>query len=90
MANKIGDNLRIRTLRQQIIDDLNNSELPFEVLRMILSDILSEVTDLTEKALQDEIKALKEITEKKSEKEQGVKSDGQTNENIDTNDNVHS
>lgn len=60
MANKIGDNLRIRTLRKQIVEDLNASNLPFEVLRMVLSDILTEVTDLTEKALQDEIKALKE------------------------------
>ena len=60
MANKIGDNLRIRTLRQQIVDDLNNSELPFEVLRMVLSEVLTEVTGLTEKALQEEIKALKE------------------------------
>lgn len=71
MENKIGDNLRIRTLRQQIVDDLNGSQLPFEVLRMVLSEILTEVTGLTEKALQDEIKALEEITEKKSEKEQG-------------------
>lgn len=69
MEKPIGDNLRIRTLRQQIIDDLNASNLPFEVLRMILSEILTEVTNLTEKALQDEMKALKEITEKKSEKE---------------------
>ena len=60
MEKKIGDNLRIRTLRQQIVDDLNGSQLPFEVLRMVLSDILTEVTGLTEKALQDEIKALKE------------------------------
>lgn len=60
MDKPIGDNLRIRTLRKQIVDDLNASNLPFEVLRMILNEILREVNELTETATQQEIQALKE------------------------------
>ena len=61
----MGDNLRIRTLRQQIINDLNESNLPFEVLRMILEDILREVNNLTETAIQKEIEELKEAANDK-------------------------
>lgn len=57
---RMGDNLRIQTLRKKIVNDLNDSELPFEVLRMVLNDVLKEVNELTEEALQEEIKALKE------------------------------
>lgn len=60
MEKSNNDNLRIRTLRKQIVDDLNNSCLPFEVLRMVLNEILHEVNDLTETAMQKEIEALKE------------------------------
>ena len=56
----MGDNLRIRTLRKQIIDLLNESNLPFEVLRMILGDILREVDGLVEAAIQKEIENLRE------------------------------
>lgn len=55
----MGDNLRIRTLRKQIVNTLNESELPFEVLRLILEDVLREVNTLTEAAIQKEIEELK-------------------------------
>ena len=61
----MGDNLRIRTLRKQIVDDLNNSELPFEVIRMILEDVLREVNTLTEIAIKKEIEELKEAANDK-------------------------
>ena len=56
----MGDNLRIRTLRKQIVNILNESELPFEVLRMVLEEVLREVNTLTETAIKKEIEALKE------------------------------
>ena len=72
MEKTIGDNLRIRTLRKQIVDDLNASNLPFEVLRMILEEILREVNGLTEKAIQEEIKSLKEGDSKNGLSEENI------------------
>lgn len=60
----MGDNLRIRTLRKQIVNTLNESQLPFEVLRMVLEDILREVNGLTEEAIKKEIESLKEGAER--------------------------
>ena len=78
----MGNNLRIRKLQQDLVDTLNNSDLPFEVMLLVIEKLHIEIKQKAD------LEVLKEMEE--LQKEQEVKSDGQTNENIDTNDNVHS
>lgn len=78
----MGNNLRIRKLQQDLVDTLNNSDLPFEVMLLVIEKLHIEIKQKAD------LEVLKEMEE--LQKEQEVKSDGQTNENIDTDDNVHS
>lgn len=56
----MGDNLKIRKLRIDLMNDLNNSALPIEVKRNILELLLVEVNKLADDMVQ------KEIAEEKS------------------------
>lgn len=61
----MGDNLKIHKLRNDLQDTLNASLLPIEVKRMIVTELLNEVTKITQEILQKEIEA--EQTEGKVE-----------------------
>ena len=78
----MGNNLRIRKLQQDLVDTLNNSDLPFEVMLLVIEKLHIEIKQKAD------LEVLKEMEE--LQKEQEVKSDGQTNENIDSDNNVHS
>lgn len=49
------DNLRIRQLKIGLIKLLNDSHLPIEVVRMVLTDVLTEVSHLAEIEIQKEM-----------------------------------
>lgn len=53
----MGDNLKIYRLRNDLQDTLNASLLPIEVKRMIVAELLNEVTKITQGILQKEIEA---------------------------------
>ena len=61
----MGDNLKIHKLRNDLQDTLNASLLPIEVKRMIVTELLNEVTKITQEILQKELEA--EQTEGKVE-----------------------
>lgn len=54
----MGDNLRIRKLQKDLIDTLNNSNLPFEVLLLVIEKLYAEVK---QKADAEVLKELEEI-----------------------------
>lgn len=60
----MGDNLRIRKLRKDLVDVLNACYLPMEIRRMVLNDLLVEVTNLADKEIE------KEIAEEQKESEE--------------------
>lgn len=60
----MGDNLKIRKLRLDITQTLNNSHLPIEVKRMIVNDILLELNQLAEAEIQKEAEELAKEQEK--------------------------
>ena len=62
----MGDNLRIRKLRKDLVDVLNACYLPMEIRRMVLGDLLVEVTQLADKEIEKE---LAEEKSKESEEE---------------------
>lgn len=78
----MGNNLRIRKLQQDLVDTLNNSDLPFEVMLLVIEKLHIEIKQKAD------LEVLKEMEE--LQKEQEVKSDGQTNENINADNNIHS
>ena len=51
----MGDNLKIRKLRLDLMNDLNSSALPIEVKRNILELLLVEVNKLADDMVQKEI-----------------------------------
>ena len=61
----MGDNLKIHKLRKDLESTLNASFLPIEVKRMVVSELLNEVTRVMQIELQKEIEA--EQTEGKVE-----------------------
>lgn len=62
----MGDNLRIRKLRKDLVDVLNACYLPMEIRRMVLDDLLVEVTNLADKEIE------KELAEEKSKESEDV------------------
>lgn len=47
--------LEIKLLRKKLIDLLNDSNLPMEVKRLLLAEILAEVKEATDKVIQEQI-----------------------------------
>lgn len=54
----MGDNLKIRKLKLDIINTLNESFLPIEVRRLVLNEILTELNQLTEEVIRKEAEEL--------------------------------
>ena len=48
------DNLKIRMLREQLINDLNEVDLPIEVKRLVLKEIMSLVNDAADGQIEKE------------------------------------
>ena len=48
------DNLKIRMLREQLISDLNNTDLPIECKRLVLKEIIALVNDTADGQIQKE------------------------------------
>lgn len=59
------NNLAIRILREKIISDLNEAELPIEVKRLVLKEIMSVVNDTADSEIAKEQELL--IQSQKSE-----------------------
>lgn len=67
----MGDNLKIRKLKADLVKILNECLLPVEVKRMIVNDIQGELTRLAEEVI---AKEQEELNEKESESN-GISSD---------------
>ena len=48
------DNLRIRMLREQLINDLNEVEIPIETKRLVLKEIMALVNDAADGQIEKE------------------------------------
>lgn len=57
------DNSRIRKFKLAIIEVLNASNLPAEVVRLVLVEILHEITTISEQAIADEMQEETEVKE---------------------------
>lgn len=67
----MGDNLRIRKLRLDLIQVLNESRLPIEIQKNTLELILYEVNQIADKQIQREIEeSAKEESAKSEESEE--------------------
>ena len=55
----MGDNLKIRLLTDNLLKTLNESDLPIEVKRMCLKDILNEATKKADEQVKLELEELK-------------------------------
>ena len=69
----MGDNLKIRKLKKDLADVLNSSMLPIEVKRIIMADLLNDVTNLADNEVQKEINELE--SEEKESESNGISSD---------------
>ena len=72
----MGDNLKIRKLKTDLADVLNESLLPIEVKRMIVEDLNRELLQLANDVVEKERQAL--LNEQSNEKESesnGISSD---------------
>lgn len=63
----MGDNLKIRKLKTDLADVLNESLLPIEVKRMIVEDLNRELLQLANEVVEKERQAL--LNEESEEKE---------------------
>lgn len=57
------ENLMIRKLKLALIDVLNASNLPAEVVRLVLVEILHEITAISEQSIANEMKEETEVKE---------------------------
>ena len=70
------NNIVIRMLREKIINDLNEAELPIEVKRLVLKEILSAVNDTADNEIGKEREALMQSMKKEgAEHAEGVQQD---------------
>ena len=67
------NNIVIRMLREKIINDLNEAELPIEVKRLVLKEILSVVNDTADGQIEKEREMLM-----KSQSEEEAKQDAES------------
>ena len=69
-GDNMGDNLKIRTLKTDLANVLNESLLPIEVKRMIVEDLNRELLQLANEVVEKERQALlSEQSEKKESEE---------------------
>lgn len=61
-------NLAIRAFRNKLINSINEENLPIEVKRLVVREILDQINETSENEIQFEIKKLEE---NKEEKENG-------------------
>lgn len=61
----MGDNLRIRKLQEDIIKTLNESNLPLELLLLVIEKLHIEIKQKADLAVLQEIEALKEVANDK-------------------------
>lgn len=61
-------NLAIRAFRNKLINSINEENLPIEVKRLVVKEILDQINETAENEIQFEIKKLEE---NKEEKENG-------------------
>ena len=70
------DNLKIRVLREKLIDDLNEVEIPIEVKRLVLKEVMSAVNNAADKEIEKEREALVQSMKKEgAEHAEGVQQD---------------
>ena len=67
------DNLKIRMLREQLISDLNEEDLPIECKRLVLKEIMSVVNDAADGQIEKEREMLM-----KSQSEEEAKQDAES------------
>ena len=75
-GDNMGDNLKIRTLKTDLANVLNESLLPIEVKRMIVEDLNRELLQFANEVVEKERQAL--LNEQSNEKESesnGISSD---------------
>ena len=61
----MGDNLRIRKLQDDIIKTLNESNLPLELLLLVIEKLHIEIKQKADLAVLQELEALKEVANDK-------------------------
>lgn len=57
----MGDNLRIRKLQEDIIKTLNESNLPLELLLLVIEKLHIEIKQKADLAVLQELEAMKEV-----------------------------
>ena len=67
------DNLKIRMLREQLISDLNEVDLPIECKRLVLKEIIALVNDAADGQIEKEREMLM-----KSQSEEEAKQDAES------------
>ena len=67
------DNLKIRMLREKLISDLNEVDLPIECKRLVLKEIMSVVNDTADGQIEKEREMLM-----KSQSEEEAKQDAES------------
>ena len=67
------DNLKIRMLREKLISDLNEEDLPIECKRLVLKEIMSVVNDTADGQIEKEREMLM-----KSQSEEEAKQDAES------------
>lgn len=61
----MGDNLRIRKLQEDIIKTLNESNLPLELLLLVIEKLHIEIKQKADFAVLQELEAMKEVANDK-------------------------
>lgn len=66
-------NIKIRTLEETLLGELNASDVPMEVKRLILSDLLTMVTKQADTTIQAELMLKQDNQEERNgQDEQGI------------------
>lgn len=61
----MGDNLRIRKLQDDLVKTLNESNLPLELLLLVIEKLHIEIKQKADLAVLQELEALKEVANDK-------------------------
>ena len=69
------DNLKIRMLREQLISDLNDTDLPIECTRLVLKEIMSVVNDAADGQVEKEREMLMKSQEEVKQDAESVQQD---------------
>lgn len=66
-------NFQIRKMRDEIVQTINKYEIPIEVKRLVLAEIISEVSDVSMSQI---TKEMQEINENAKEEQAIIESEG--------------